>query len=549
MEPTLALAFSLFGMTLGVLATYLLGNSHHRRQLASWDASITKDLQARVATYAELKVRVMRLFHMLEVRGDDFRRRLRNQKEYIANLEHALEAGPALAPALLGIFASEGSTEGHQTFGQLLARREEELESWKVLYHELKATNETQVQLLEQCVEGLMPRAEDLEVQEELVTLWRTKVDLAEAEAATKIDELESRVVDLEPIEARVDSLETELAVAREEAATWRSKCQSAEHASSVAQAEVAELREASVRVCELEREVECQKSELEFAIGEVGVGLTETRQALAQREQQSEAEKRAFLARTTELEHQLEAWQAAFATSEEKLSASTEELESLRAALAKGQAVEEELGLLKSSLARVQTRVEELEAAVAGKSHGLAEVVAELELARVRISDLDAERVETREVLARHVALAAEQKQTLTDAEAQAELRTRVLESELEGLTTRLAASEDELELRAQHFEERAHDVAELERALQDVLAKTQELEVALDASTGASTEKQALIEELQERLAQVSNEANSQRAAVLTKNSTFQEAHSLIEAMRPILEGLENTLRNGEE
>ena len=44
-------------------------------------------------------------------------------------------------------------------------------------------------------------------------------------------------------------------------------------------------------------------------------------------------------------------------------------------------------------------------------------------------------------------------------------------------------------------------------------------------------------------------SGEADDQRQAVLNKLSTFQEARKMLEAMRPMLEGLASTLKEDEK
>ena len=44
-------------------------------------------------------------------------------------------------------------------------------------------------------------------------------------------------------------------------------------------------------------------------------------------------------------------------------------------------------------------------------------------------------------------------------------------------------------------------------------------------------------------------SGEADDQRQAVLNKMSTFHEAQKMLEAMRPMLEGLESTLKDEEK
>ena len=55
--------------------------------------------------------------------------------------------------------------------------------------------------------------------------------------------------------------------------------------------------------------------------------------------------------------------------------------------------------------------------------------------------------------------------------------------------------------------------------------------------------------IEALESSLLMASGEADDQRQAVLNKLSTFQEARKMLEAMRPILEGLASTLKEDEK
>ena len=55
--------------------------------------------------------------------------------------------------------------------------------------------------------------------------------------------------------------------------------------------------------------------------------------------------------------------------------------------------------------------------------------------------------------------------------------------------------------------------------------------------------------IEALESSLVMASGEADDQRQAVLNKLSTFQEAQKMLEAMRPMLEGLASTLKEGEK
>lgn len=55
--------------------------------------------------------------------------------------------------------------------------------------------------------------------------------------------------------------------------------------------------------------------------------------------------------------------------------------------------------------------------------------------------------------------------------------------------------------------------------------------------------------IEALESSLVMASGEADDQRQAVLNKLSTFQEARKMLEAMRPMLEGLASTLKEDEK
>ena len=121
--------------------------------------------------------------------------------------------------------------------------------------------------------------------------------------------------------------------------------------------------------------------------------------------------------------------------------------------------------------------------------------------------------------------------------------------ESQAEVSIAKLEQAESNFQERQAKLDQEQAEWDELQKVLDEVEAAKQDLAGKLEDTSKKSAEQAERIEALESSLVMASGEADDQRQAVLNKLSTFQEAQKMLEAMRPMLEGLASTLKEDEK
>lgn len=525
----------------------------HRRKLSALGAHMRARLEEHLETFHDLEERVGRLLQVMNDKDEAFRERLGEQREQLGALTEALAVEPCAetTPALLldedpealpelaaddgesgedlgageGLWAFfdalesqagqagderletvdehtrvlESLAERMQELGPVadtLLQREREVEGWKTLHGELERTARAQSELLGRFLDELQPLSGQLADEEGRVELWRGRLAEVERQSAERQAELQSRLDELAPLPGELDLRESELAELRGERERLEQETERLSGEVRALELEVQIGRETSELVAE-------QTRELELGQAEAREGLEAAQAELGERRASIEA-----------LEAELEGCRAELV----ELTDRCAELHPLRGRVDE---LDRELGELGARLVVSEERSQELE----GRCEGLD---ASLEASRL---ELEA----TREAAAQAESQLAETEAALLELEASRD--REVVDRE---------ALQGQLDEREQDLERQASEAAELQAALDAVELARQDLEQELGRTADEVSSRDERIEELAGALQAATGEAATNREAMLEKLSVFKEAQGMLDAMRPMLEGLESTIKD---
>ncbi|MFT7669082.1 MAG: chromosome segregation ATPase [Planctomycetota bacterium] len=605
MEYLLTLSFAVASCLVGVAITWQALASRHKQDFEGLERGMTDELRARLETYDELKDRVVAILHSVGQRERNFIGRLNVQRANICSLQEMLttreeaSAGNinddlerdfqlALEPIEAAFsneelvdlpmgtedmsflvdeleFQTESIGENYKValddsataianlaaraielepLADSLSRREYELQGLKRLQEELAVTNESQARLMRQCIEEFQPVMESLSRQEELVERWRNMLSEAESASSEHVTELEFRISELEPQAARLTesenelfNLQSQLMAAGEEMAKWQQMFESVS-------ADCSKLEDQLGRVFE---SVEAKQLELNKKKEELGLCDAEI-EDMRLAEDEAREEIGYLTTRLDELmplEDRVATLNNELSTKEMECKDTASELEGLSSDFDSQtrdiEIMESDIGQLKEQLERASDRssaseeqVKELENQLQKSAQRLSQVAGRLEVSLASCQELQDE---------------------LTCKSASLESAERECQKISGEFVSVQAELNQALEMIDSQLEEAGRERGALEcekSQLQDVLDQVESSKFDLEAELAQSVDEAATkgqrIEELQESLVMVSGDASINRDAMLAKMSTVQEAHNMLEAMRPMFEGLQEKLNETE-
>jgi chromosome segregation ATPase len=574
MSLLISLSISAGSSLVSALVTrgYLKGR--HESELDAFDNQVTGEIESSLLLYGSLKKRVNSIFDAIGEKEQRYERRLENQRTTIKSLQDTLEE-----------YVDSNSSEEGDPLMRSFQRREKELERMRELHAELAATSAQQARLLEQAVAGFQPSEDELRTQEELVGTWRERLDEAESQAEVSISNLEQKIGALEPQAMQLEQRERELGQVRadlksaqkqaksdlEEAATKNEQLvvEANQIAESLA-ALRAKSQDSSAVVADLEKQLkekraaasnaDCRAEDAETKIGALEEQLEHARQAFEDRVTSHADESR-------DLQAQLDSATSASQDLAKKSKSLEEQSENLASRLeiaeqayesaeAKAKGSESDLELSRASCDSSMAENADLQAKILQFELDLedAETKADsmLEVARVSAAFANEKRRVAQE---KSKAAEAETLNKLDALEAKtierdAEVKqaSELLEQRCANLEAKLQKAEASEREREAKLEQEHAERDELQKVLDQVESAKSDLAGELEHASKKSAEQAERIEALETSLVMASGEADDQRQAARNKMSTVQEAKKMLEAMRPMLEGLESTLKEDE-
>ena len=535
MENIFPLTLSVISCLASVFVTWQYLTSRHQREFEERDQEMAGELETSFATYCDLEQRVVRILKSMKRKEHDFNQRLNIQRENICTLQDALSAHESrtarseepnepeemsMEDSLEPLWASfddsqledmPSDTEDLGLFVDEFDRQSDE--NARVQIEAIEEQTRAIAKLTVRTAE-LEPLATSLSRQEREIEGWKRLHEELSLTNRNQVRLLQQCLEEFQPIANGLNGQEQ--LVER-----WQEKLAEAEQG---AQARISELES---RVVELEPRAR---------------ELVEREQELREREQELSSLRTEF----SKAQEQSSQWQEKFEGSEQEFHQLREQTNELRECM---QHKETEISGLHGEMNERDGQIRELQTAIGVAANKVEDLSHDLDNKRDEIALLDSSLANA----------------TSGMAELESQLQSKT--NECETLRTELEAARDRLQTlerqyadaceqldqkaaqAAKQLEEVAHEKDELQDILDQVEAAKRDLESELAETSVAVSSQAERIEALQSSLAEVSGDAASQRNAVLEKMSTFQEAQTLLEAMRPMFEGLESKLRPGEK
>ncbi len=493
----------------GSLVTWVLGERRRRMEREEVERQMTRALQTRYEVYEGLEQTVIKLVTKFDAMESEFKQRLTQSPPAAARAGAASDRSVRMRSANPELWDIE--REHHRVTSEQLA--------------EISRRSARITELMEQ-VQKLEPAKDKLE--QELCAL-RQRFETAVANAAefeqashVKVDRLQARVAELEPLTSLLETARRDLAAvidARQQALDEAARRQ------EELQSRIEQLAPLEERVQQLDDVVARRDSE----VGESKLRILELEGEYAGAKQ--------MLAKETA---RLAEFTAQASKSQQELASTKSQLDSLRAS---HDSVWKELESAKKELQQTSQRCEIY--------------TTDLTKARVALDESRAQALSAQKAIEHSTARVAELEAELESARSQSQQQqARFDESlqKLEGQTraaqARAEAAEFELrELRDAHAAHKAQSAEQLRMltiAAQEAQARIEQLQAA---HAGEQAEFAERMQNLTRELEQARAELTLHRAKLAAHSSHVVEAWSVLSELKPMLETLEQKLKDSDE
>lgn len=515
----LALALSIC-FVVGSLVTWALQDRRRRQERDELESQMARALQTRYEVYEGLEQTVIKLVTKFDAMETEFKQRLAQS----ANPRAALDRTVRLRSSNPELWDIE--REHHRVSSEQLS--------------EISRRSARITELMEQ-IQTLEPSQSRLETE---LGHLKQRYDNAVANAAEfeqasaiKIERLQARIGELEPLSSLLEAAQRDL-----------QKAQSAQHEAMASatqrenelRSQIEQLTPLTERVQQLEEVVARRDSEvgeqklrileLEGEFNGVQQSLEKTRGRCAELESEAKAAKQALQSVETE-----------FASTRALHEGAAKQLEAAKAELKQSnqrcEVYTTDLTRARASLDEVRAEAISLQESVVANAARVAQIEGELTAARDQAKSVEARAASELELARKQLADAqAQSQQALADLRSAHESELLRARDDAEGI---LATANDSIE--------------QLRTQLQSAEAKSTSLDQAIGELRAAHADEQAKaneqIQSLNRNLEQARLELTMHRAKLAAHSNHVVEAWSVLSELKPMLETLEQKLKETDE